>query len=217
MCWAAWWFYGCVTRPPSRSWSDDVARIASEQDFLGGGLYDGYQEFPYFANRAAWIQAQYPGVGKIAVIGCAYGYLVKHLRLLGLQAWGYDLSQWALNRVDPAAAPYCMFVDATRQQDRRSFKQLAGISVNGKFSLAITEDVLPVLTENEAGVLVSVCQSDADNTLHIIMATHPEIPGDLESRFAPITWKPQSEWRQLVNAAGGSTHRCLDVELWTEF
>ena len=199
-----------------------MARIATQPDFgdatTPGYLYEPrYQEFPFHAQRAAWIQAAYPGVGKIIVVGCAYGYLVKHLRLLGLQAWGFDLSQWAIDRVDPAALPYCMFADVARNADRRAVKQMAGISSNGKFALAISEDVLPVLSDSEASTLVNVCQSDAVNTLHIITATHPEIPGDLASRFAAITWKTQAEWRALINAAGGTSHRCLDVELWTEF
>jgi len=194
-----------------------MPRIANEADFHQGGLYDNYAEFPFHASRAEWIGTSYPAVGKIIVVGCAYGYLVKHLRLLGLQAWGFDLSQFAIDRIAPEAAPYCMFADVARQQDRRNVKQMAGIASNGRFNLAVTEDVLPCLTDNEAGVLVNVAQQDAVNVLHIVTAIHPEVPGDVESRFADLNWKTGVDWRALVNTAGGSGHRILDAETWGEW
>lgn len=200
-----------------------MARIATIEDFgvpgqSSGYLYDdGYREYPFHDERAAWIASRWPGIGKTIVVGCALGYLVKHLRLLGIEAYGFDLSQWAIDRVDPAAAPFCMFADTARQQDRRAVKQMAGIASNGRFALAVTEDVLPVLTDNEAGVLVSVCQSDALNVGHIITCTHPEIPGDLASRYAPLNWKSQAEWRALINSAGGTAHVCYDTELKVTF
>lgn len=33
--------------------------------------------------------------------GCSRGYLVKALRLLDIEAWGYDISEWAVANCDP--------------------------------------------------------------------------------------------------------------------
>lgn len=39
-------------------------------------------------------------------IGCARGYYVKALRVLGVDAYGYDISQWAIANCDPAMVPF---------------------------------------------------------------------------------------------------------------
>lgn len=39
-------------------------------------------------------------------IGCARGFLVKALRMRGVNAWGYDISKWAIENCDDAVRPY---------------------------------------------------------------------------------------------------------------
>jgi len=34
-------------------------------------------------------------------VGCARGYAVKALKQIGIQAWGYDISEWAIANCDP--------------------------------------------------------------------------------------------------------------------
>lgn len=43
---------------------------------------------------------------RVLDVGCARGYLVKALRLLGMEAWGYDISKWAVTNCDPAISDY---------------------------------------------------------------------------------------------------------------
>lgn len=38
--------------------------------------------------------------------GCARGYTVRALRELGVEAFGYDISQWAIENCDPAVKNY---------------------------------------------------------------------------------------------------------------
>src|SRR3954465_12856357 len=38
--------------------------------------------------------------------GCARGYTVRAFREMGYDAWGVDVSQWALNNADEVAKPY---------------------------------------------------------------------------------------------------------------
>jgi len=38
--------------------------------------------------------------------GCARGYTVKAMRRLGYEAWGYDVSQWALANADESVKQY---------------------------------------------------------------------------------------------------------------
>src|SRR5512137_1682190 len=44
---------------------------------------------------------------KILDFGCAKGYLVKALRLLRRQAWGMDISEYAISCVDSEVRQYC--------------------------------------------------------------------------------------------------------------
>lgn len=39
-------------------------------------------------------------------VGCARGYYVKALRLIGVEAFGYDISEWAIANCDPDVKPY---------------------------------------------------------------------------------------------------------------
>lgn len=39
--------------------------------------------------------------------GCAFGYLVKAFRLLNRQAWGVDISAYAIENIDMEVKPYC--------------------------------------------------------------------------------------------------------------
>jgi 2-polyprenyl-3-methyl-5-hydroxy-6-metoxy-1,4-benzoquinol methylase len=52
-------------------------------------------------------------------VGCAMGYLVKHLRRRGFDAWGLDFSRYALEHADPDAATYLRYFDLTEPE--RSF------------------------------------------------------------------------------------------------
>jgi SAM-dependent methyltransferase len=40
-------------------------------------------------------------------VGCAMGFLVEALRARGVEAWGIDISEYAISNVHPSAAPYC--------------------------------------------------------------------------------------------------------------
>ncbi len=39
--------------------------------------------------------------------GCAMGLLVEALRARGVQAWGVDVSEYALSKADPSVRPFC--------------------------------------------------------------------------------------------------------------
>jgi hypothetical protein len=161
-----------------------MPRLATAEDFNGVLYNPPYYEFPFFAERAAWIAARYPGVGKVAVIGAALGYLVKHLRLLGIDAWGADQSAWALTQVPPELSAYMFYADLSRNKDRNDFKAFCGLSGNQKFSLAVTEDVLPCLTDNETVALCNVINGSAVNALHIVTPL-----GSGSNQHPGLNWK----------------------------
>lgn len=75
-------------------------------------------DYPHFQERAWWIKNQVPDGAVVYILGCGFGYLVYHLRLLGVNAWGIEVSEYAYNhRVTPyivlsAAEDYAYEQDA---------------------------------------------------------------------------------------------------------
>ena len=54
-----------------------------EQFYKGGMGYSNYRDFPHFARRASWIAGKYKDKafkGSIWIVGCGWGFVVKHLR-----------------------------------------------------------------------------------------------------------------------------------------
>lgn len=48
-------------------------------------------------------------------VGCAYGYLVAAMRDLGVEAYGIDVSAYAISQVREDIRPYCFVCDASRE------------------------------------------------------------------------------------------------------
>lgn len=55
-------------------------------------------------------------------MGCAYGFLVRHLRRRGVGAWGADSSQYPLDHAPSDTRPYLHKYDLTSTQSTTTFK-----------------------------------------------------------------------------------------------
>ena len=79
--------------------------INYDETYFTNGVdgYNNYHDFPHFALRAQWLVSTYNALGfknKIYVLGCAYGYLIKHCLLLDptFPIYGVEFSQYAYNQ-----------------------------------------------------------------------------------------------------------------------
>jgi GT2 family glycosyltransferase len=75
----------------------------------GCGLPYNHQEkhwATFFNGIAARIVEDFPNACVLDA-GCAMGFLVEALRQGGAEAYGIDISEYAINNVAPAAQPYC--------------------------------------------------------------------------------------------------------------
>lgn len=75
----------------------------------GRSNYDNYSWMPDQTLALALNLKRYLGLlpGRpVLDFGAARGYLVKALRMMGIPAWGYDISEWAVKNCDPEVAPY---------------------------------------------------------------------------------------------------------------
>lgn len=86
----------------------------TEKYYLDGrrsGLsnYEDYRWLPDQTVSMATHLMRYLGIkdGDFTLeIGCARGYYVKALRMFGVKAYGYDISEWAVANCHPHVAPF---------------------------------------------------------------------------------------------------------------
>lgn len=77
---------------------------------LGLSMYENYRWLPELTIRMAHFLIKRLGIEEYHTVldfGCAKGYLVKAFRLLEIEAYGCDISDYAIKMVDPEAADYC--------------------------------------------------------------------------------------------------------------
>lgn len=82
----------------------------------GKSLYEDYRWLPDLTIPMAQVMAAHLGIYARDVIldfGCARGYVVRAFREMGYNAWGYDISKWALDNADEVASPYLIHNDLT--------------------------------------------------------------------------------------------------------
>lgn len=101
----------------------------------GKSLYQSYRWMPEATIPMAMTiidACAMPRGASVLDVGCAKGYVVKALRWLGRDAYGYDISEYARQAADPDVAPY-----------------LSAEPPNRVFEYAIAKDVLEHFTPAE--------------------------------------------------------------------
>lgn len=81
-------------------------------------VYGGYtatqmgRNYTSLAERVVRPFRTPPG-STVLEVGCAYGYLVQMLRRMGYDAYGMDISEFALSQADPEVRPYLIRADVS--------------------------------------------------------------------------------------------------------
>jgi len=99
-------------------------------------------------------------------VGCAMGLLVEALRERGIEAWGIDVSEYAISRVAPVAAPYCRVASALEPLDER-FDLITCIEVLEHLPSAQAGRAVGVLCEHSDDVLFSSSPVDHTEPTHV--------------------------------------------------
>lgn len=76
----------------------------------GKSGYENYRWIPELTIPMAMSIIDYLDIKRFQRVldfGCAKGYLVKALRMLGRDAWGLDVSHYAINQVDVETKTFC--------------------------------------------------------------------------------------------------------------
>lgn len=115
----------------------------------GKSLYKDYRWLPDLTRPMARRIMEHCDIragDKVLDFGCARGYLVRALREWGVQAFGYDVSEWAIENADPEAKPYVC-------------KLIPSYSIGFKYDWVIAKDVLEhvELVDHTIQGLMKVC------------------------------------------------------------
>ena len=97
----------------------------------GKSLYSNYRWMPNLTGKMVDAIVYHLGIlqsDTILDFGCARGYVVRALRELGYSAWGYDVSEWAVENADEKVRDYLI--------------RYEGIVMRTDFDWVIAKDVL---------------------------------------------------------------------------
>lgn len=83
---------------------------------------------------------------KILDVGCAKGFHVEDLRALGVDAWGVDVSSYAIGEAAPAIAPYLEVADIRTRINTYGNKEW-DVIFSARFLECIDEADLPALID----------------------------------------------------------------------
>jgi GT2 family glycosyltransferase/SAM-dependent methyltransferase len=118
----------------------------------------------FFASVAEHIVADI-GPASVLDVGCAMGFLVEALRQRGVDAYGIDISEYAIANVDPAVAAYCRVAPATRPFGR-TFDLVTCIEVLEHMSAAEADDAVANMVASTEDVLFSSTPFDYAELTH---------------------------------------------------
>jgi len=178
------------------------AEFYNEEYFLNGtksgygGRFAPYTTETYYpiALQLATTINAYLKPKNCLVLGCARGYLVRALRENGVDAYGVDISRWAIENADSKAKPYLTVSDVNLLLPKFSPQ---------KFSLTIAMDVLEHIPKPElTNVINETCRVTAK---HILLQV-PIFDNGVDPSHVSIY--PESWWRtqftmhkfEIVNA-----------------
>jgi SAM-dependent methyltransferase len=75
--------------------------------YFGGVAYADAEHWTRFFGAVADMLVRDIAPKSVLDVGCAMGYLVEALRERGVEAWGFDVSEYAIENAQPAIRDYC--------------------------------------------------------------------------------------------------------------
>lgn len=164
----------------------------------GLSCYVNYRWLPEKTIPAAMTYVDYLGIGRgesVLDFGCAKGFYVKALRLLHRDAWGCDISEYAVSQADDSVKPYIKVVSK------------APIPFDEEFDYIIAKDVLEHMNEEDIGRFLSSAGALCRRYMLVIVPLAENgkyiIPED-ELDVTHLQRKTGDEWKSLFRNNGWS-------------
>lgn len=169
-------------------------------ELYGPDYYAAHLGLPYDRAQPHWLEF----FGKIAEniireikpsrvfdVGCAKGFLVEALRDRGVEAWGSDVSEYAIGEVRPDLRSFCSV---------RSAKEPIG----GRYDLVTCIEVLEHLSDQEGRAAIMNMTAVTDTVLF------SSTPSDL-SEPTHVNVRPVLYWLQLFRDCGFAPDTAFDA------
>lgn len=185
---------------------------------IGGSWYnppmpvdsvDAAARWPQYAQRAAWLHAQYP-TGRIGVAGTGFAWtqyflFANHSR----QSWGFDVD-WAITKASVHLGAWASFVDSLdvlNASDMGTTFRRMGNAGQGKYTVIFTEDLMPAMS-SDAEVTTSRNNLLLAGTslVHLITPSDPTA-----TQTTDMLWHSMAEWKVLLPGDRIVTPLLVDV------
>lgn len=112
--------------------------------------------------------------------GCAMGMLVEYLRKRGVDAWGVDISEYAIQNVHPDIKPYCWVGSITEPFPRR-YDLIVSIEVLEHMAQPDAEKAAVNICQHTDDILFSSTPNDYKEATHFNVQS-PEVWAELFAR-----------------------------------
>lgn len=119
----------------------------------GKSCYENYRWIPELTIPMAMTLIDHLNLTRTDTIldfGCAKGFLVKALRILYRQAWGVDISRYAIENIESSVKKYC----AVTKPDFSAAFPVNGGKMPGRFDYCISKDVFEHIPGNTLCVVL---------------------------------------------------------------
>jgi hypothetical protein len=122
-------------------------------------------------------------------VGCAKGFLVECLRDRGVEAYGFDISEYAIGEVRPDVRPYC-WVGSAGDSINEFYDLITCIEVCEHVPESEAQEAIRQMTSHTDMILFSSTPGHFDDPTHVNI--HPII--DWLRLFARFSFAPHEEF-----------------------
>lgn len=126
--------------------------------------------------------------------GCAKGFLVKALKILDVDAFGCDVSSYAIDQADPEIRHVCKLMKSNKK-----------IPFKHKFDWIISKDVLEHIEEKDVDIFLEKAHAATDRMFHVIPLANKQgrfvIP-EYDSDGSHILKKDLKWWTRKFESKG---------------
>jgi SAM-dependent methyltransferase len=162
--------------------------------------YTNYRWMPELTLRMAYhLVRQLPiETGQsILDFGCAKGYLVKALRIFDFEAYGADISPYAIDNCDTEVRDFCCRIEGVG--DVALFPQT--------YDWIVAKDVLEHVPENDLRLFLKLAALNANNLFVVVPLAADDVCGnyivpDYDQDTTHVIAKSLDWWADLLAASG---------------
>lgn len=138
----------------------------------------------HFKDVAKKIYEKYNLHGlKVLDVGCAKGFIVEDLRGFGVDAYGIDVSEYAISCAEESIKPYLYIGNAITDLNQFS---------DNEFDYIISKEFLDCVDRNDLSQLINEMNRISKKQIHIVLG---EVLGEVLQKF--YINEPVSFWKNL--------------------